>query len=63
MSSKNSDARQSLAPDDAVITPSGRPARIVAVFSIVNEATVQWQDGERGRFKVMNLRPAEKETT
>lgn len=47
-----------LATDATVTTPSGRSARIVALHPIQGEATVQWQDNERGRFKVMNLRPA-----
>ncbi len=44
-----------------VTTPSGRTARIVSIHPVENEATVQWPDCERGRFKVMNLREPEKE--
>lgn len=58
MSSPDSNAPP-IGPDDTVITPSGKPARVVAVHATGrwNEATVQWNDGDRGRFRVMVLRP------
>lgn len=45
-----------LAPDDAVITPSGREARVVSVFADIGEALVQWDDGQRARFRISRLR-------
>lgn len=60
-SSKKFSVLAFLAPNCAVTTPTGRTARVVTLHPVEGEATVQWPDNERGRFKVMNLRPVEKE--
>lgn len=58
---KNFSASAPPGPNSTVTTPSGRSARIVTLHPVEGEATVQWADRERGRFKVMNLRPAAEE--
>lgn len=42
----------------AVITPSGRHAIVVGYDERLDEATVEWDDGERGCFRLQLLRPA-----
>lgn len=62
-SSKNFSALAQLGRNATVTTPSGKTARVVSLHPVEGEATVQWPgpDCERGRFKVMNLRPADNE--
>jgi hypothetical protein len=38
------------------MTPSGAHASVVEVFPDVGEASVEWLNGERGRFRVTLLR-------
>jgi hypothetical protein len=62
MSSKEFSGRApKLGLNATVTTPSGRAAQVITLHPVEGEATVQWPDNERGRFKVMNLRPVEKE--
>lgn len=41
---------------DRVWTPGGREASVIAVNRDIGEATVQWDDGDRGHFKISQLR-------
>ena len=45
-----------LAVDDRVVTPSGSEAVVAFIHPEVAEATVQWPDGERARFRIIVLR-------
>lgn len=47
-----------LAPDDTVITPSGRCAIVIDVYRDIGEVLVQWPDGERARFRYHHLKAA-----
>jgi hypothetical protein len=47
-----------LKPGDAVRTPSGSVAELVAVYPEINEGLVQWTSGDRARFKLGLLQHA-----
>jgi hypothetical protein len=38
------------------MTPSGARASVIEVFPDVGEASIEWMDGERARFRVTLLR-------
>lgn len=39
-----------------VITPSDAIARVIAIYDDVDEALVEWENGDRARFKLGLLR-------
>jgi hypothetical protein len=41
-----------------VLTPSGKRAIVVDVDERAGEATIEWADGERARFRIRLLRRA-----
>jgi hypothetical protein len=45
-----------LSPGDAVRTPSGSIAEVIAHNADVDEALVQWSSGDRARFRISHLR-------
>lgn len=46
------------APNDTVITPSGRLAQVIDIYPDVDEVLVQWPNGDRARFRSKLLRKA-----
>lgn len=46
-------------PGDQVRTPSGAQAEVVVAYPEIGEVLVQWTTGDRARFRLVNLRPAQ----
>lgn len=56
MTQSQEQKRSLLKPDDMVKTPTGRTALILELHPKEQEATIQWLDGDRARFKLKLLR-------
>jgi hypothetical protein len=48
-------------PNDLVRTPSGSRARVLEVYADLAEALVEWETGERARFRLSLLTTIERE--